>query len=312
MKHTALFAFATVAALAAAGSASAGCASFEVQPSDLRVTYDPFNNRQISKNFQVGVRRASGDITAVRFMLIDSTPRGSKPKIGDFGPNDYDITLIRDESRPVFAWGPRVLVPSNGATATFGSRDDTDRVDFRLRIDAGQAAESAQSIENLEVVYECYSGRDRVGDGVQTDNRVAVELNVTQLFGAYVSSNGRDRAELDFGELNSGAKSISQSVVIMAASTTPYNVEFSTDNGGKLQRSNRSGDGIPYKMTYAGVEVQDGSRLRCPKTPAPSGVSQVLQVTADTTGAASARAGEYRDTITMTFTPRDGAPDACR
>lgn len=313
MRYAALFAAALTAALALAGAASAGCASFDVQPSDLRVTYNPFDNRQVSKTFSVNVRRDSGDITSVRFMLIDPTPHGGKPRIGQQGPDDYAITLVSDETRQVFAWGPRVLVASTGATANFSGRDDADRVNFRLRVDAGQSATTAQAVENLEVVYECYSGRDRVGDGVQTDNRVAVELNVSQLFGAFVASTGDDRAVLDFGELNGGAKSISQSVVVMAASTTPYNVGITTDNGGQLRLGGaRTGDGIPYKMTYAGVEVRDGGNVLCPKTPAPTGVSQVLQVTADTTRANAARAGQYRDTITLTFTPRDGGPASCR
>jgi len=128
---------------------------------------------------------------------------------------------------------------------------------------------------------------------------------VPRYVAAYIGSVGQTRGTISFGEVAAPSASLTRAIGITALSTLPYAIEFDSENEVLLKRRKGDTDGIAYNMRYAGVPVLDGETLVCPTTPAPMGRGEQFEVTLDRASISQLPAGDYADTVTLTFTPRD-------
>lgn len=309
MKRTLALALPAMAMITFASQAQAQgapCAEFELLNAATPIVYDPFRAGAVGADLTLRVTRLDAAATGVRFVLADATPQGSRPAFGLFGPSEYDIVPVSPQSQqgPLFVWGAERPNPSNGYRVAFGEGGDTDTVALRLLIPAGQASAADTESENLEVRYECFSGMDRLGlDRTQRTAQTRLSLRIPTLFGAYVGSQGGQRGSIELGDLTRGR--VAGNVMVTAVSTVPYDVRVAAN--GRLTQAAGDPGGLPYSMRLDGRDIQNGTTLRCPPTPTPGGASHDVQIAVDTRTVNDLPAGRYRDTITLTFSPRDGA-----
>jgi hypothetical protein len=303
-----------IATLAFAGLSSpamasnGACAEFELLGTDGEFDYNPFRPPGVEKQLVLRVSRLDPSVTRVRFLLADVTPDGNFPKIGPFGVREYDI-VARDRGRDdgdMLVWGPQPVNGTNGRDVIFnGSRRNDEIEHLTLRIPAGQPATGTNQEERLEVRYECYAGNDRIGAArEQRDSRVRLLMNTPRFFGAYVGTEGRSRGEVDLGSLSPSSGLVAKSAVVTAVSTVPYNVAISNSATGELKGAPEA-PGLPYSITFDGLSVRNGSRLRCSATPAPDGAWHRLEFSVDGLQTRPLPAGRYRDTVTLTFSALD-------
>jgi hypothetical protein len=303
-----LRAWAIVAALMVPASASAqSCAEFSVSPAELQLNYDPFSPVRAERVFNVRVRRLDSRATAVRILLADPDPVAASPVVGLGGPADYDIEWVRDAGRQALAIGGEQPNATNGALITLGrAADGSQNEAFRIRIMAGQDVAASDYYQPLDIRFQCYAGDEPLGPpSVQTDGRVALGVRVAETLRAFVGSAGTKRATIDFGELRPGTGDVTRTLSVTAQSTIPYEIDVRAENGA-LVRGRAADERIPYTMSLANLPVADGARIACPRTPAPSGQRHVFSAGVTGDVAATVRAGDYRDVVTLTFSPRVG------
>lgn len=313
---TLLAGVAAVAGLAVAGAASATpvqsgpCAEFEIVGGDTDMIYNPFSPGALNHPFLLTVTRRDPTATSVRFVLIDhESAVGAPSRLGDAGPYNYDITWLGNASQDVFVTGDQIVNNADGATINFGSGPvgGVRLVPFNLRIPPGQPVASTHEQERLEVSFQCFSGQTPIGGtGLQADSRLRFDMYVLRFFGAYVGTPGQGSGQIDFGPLDLNVASPRRGVAVTAMSTLPYTVQITTDEHGKLTTAHGAAAGIPYTMKYGDLDVADGTSLDCGLPRPPGGSTRNLDVTLDTTHAAALAAGHYTDTISLTFTPKDG------
>lgn len=296
---------------AAPAWAQTQCAQFELVGNGGRVAYQPFESSPTVDSFDLRVRRLVSGISGVRFVLADGTPQAAGPQIGSAGPAIYDISWLEDTTRRVLVVGNEQPQTTTGAQILFAERAGIQFTRFRLTVPAGQQAAAQVHRENLTVRYQCLDSQGRqVGATQEQPASVELSLTVPRYVAAYIGSAGQTRGTIDFGDVGAPTASLSKAINITALSTLPYAIRFESENGGRLKRRASETQGIIYAMNYAGVEVASGDTLLCPITPAPMGRGEQFEVGLDRQSIATLPAGAYRDTVTMTFTPRDGAATA--
>jgi hypothetical protein len=291
---------------------AAACATFSVQQNELTHDYNPFkpNGGVQGGTFMLRAERTDSGAQGVRVLLVDATPTSSGPGLGNSGPRDYSILWTEDAGQRVLVWGAETLNMNLGATVNFNSVG-TGASSFQLSVPAGQPISGDQT-ERLEVQYQCFGAQGPIGDvQVQRNSDITLRLRAQDYFGAFVTSEGGRRGQIDFGILDPNGGDVTKSLGVTMVSTSPYTVQVDSEGGGEMKR-NGAGLGIPYSMTFAGAPISDGSVIHCPQTPAPAGTSHNLGVTLNGSRLRDLRAGEYRDTITLTFSPREGGTGACR
>lgn len=309
MKHSVAIAIAALAMITFSDTAhaqGAPCAEFELLNSATPIIYDPFRSGSVGADLTLRVSRLDPTTTGVRFILADATPKGSRPAFGFFGPPEYDVVPVAPQSQqgPLLVWGAERPNSSNGYWVAFGESGTHSTVPLRLLIPAGQASAANTESETLEVRYECFAGTDRSGlDLTQRTAATRMALRIPALFGAFIGSQGGQRGTIELGDLTRG--SVNGSVLVTAVSTVPYTVRVGAS--GRLTQDPGDNGGLPYQMRLDGREIESGASIQCPPTPTPGGASHDMQVSVDTRLADSLPAGRYRDTITLTFSPRDGA-----
>ncbi len=300
----------SLAAVATAhANSNAPCAEFELLGTDGEFTYNPFKPNSLERQLVLRVTRLNDAVTRVRFLLADTTPDGNFPKIGNFGVREYDIVARdagQDDGR-LLVWGPQRVSGLNGYDVSFsqGGRSDTRTEQLRLTVPAGQPTTATDQEERLEVRYECYVGADRIGnEREQRDGRVRLLMNVRRFFGAYMGSEGRSRGEIDLGNLSPTSGTVARGAVVTAVSTVPYNISIAASGDGELQGS--AGEaGLPYRLTFDNLPIRNGSRLRCGAAEAPNGNAHRVEASVDGADTRPLRAGRYRDTVVLTFSPQD-------
>lgn len=282
------------------------CVEFEILGRGVDKVYNPYRPNDAVDNFTVRATRLSSAVTSVRFLLVDTTPQGNMPKFGVNGPADYGIDWVQDQRRPVFVTGAQAITELNSAMIMFNGRQNTETTVFRLNIPRGQTAIAGRQVERLAVRYQCFAGRDDLGSQLdQFNGLMELSLNIPRIVSAFVGGAGQQHGEIAFGTLGS-ASNLTKSVSVSVMSTLPYAVDISSQNGLRLQRG-RPGEGsISYRLGIAGLQVTSDATMQCPVTPMPSGESRLVQVTLDGTSVKSQPAGDYSDTITLTFRPNDG------
>lgn len=311
------FAGLALASLLIGGSAFAqtslsACVKFEILDANVDKVYDPYKPHNVVDNFTVRATRASGAVTSVRFLLVDTTPLSGGPKFGSNGPADYDIDWVDDSGRPVFVYGAETVTTLNSARIRFGQQS-TETTKFRLSIPRGQTAIAGRQIERLAVRYQCYAGNDEIGGQLdQYNGQMELSLYIPRMVSAYIGGIGQQHGEIAFGTLGT-ASNLRKNISVSVMSTLPYAIDISSENGLKLLRGkNRDGE-IDYKLQVAGLDVTDEATMQCPVTPMPSGESRLVEVALDPTAVRNQPAGDYSDTITLTFRPNDGYSGAqCR
>lgn len=298
----------TAIGFAVPAAAQSACAQFEVVGTSVTVAYNPFSSQGAAVNFAVKITRQSPSIQSVRFLLVDGTGTANGAKLGPTGPADYDIRWVTNTSREVFVTGAQTLNPNNGATVSFanGGQGSIATTNFQLVIPRGQSALAGRSQEDLSIRYQCVSGNNSGTVLEQMNGNVTLRADIPQFAAAYIGGTGQVRGTLDFGTLGAASGDVRRALSITALSTVAYGVTVSSANAGRLKRATGEADGVAYTMEYGGRTIANGATITCPITPAPSGRSEEFAVTVDGRDALRLPAGEYRDTITLTFRPRDG------
>uniref|UniRef100_UPI004036F7F5 hypothetical protein n=2 Tax=Sphingopyxis solisilvae TaxID=1886788 RepID=UPI004036F7F5 len=288
--------------------AQSQCAQFDLIGNGARTDYQPFEPAPTVDTFQLRVSRLNDNVSAVRLLLVDRTPQSAGPQIGASGPLNYDLVWLEDTTRRVFVVGNEQPQPNTGAQIDLPGRAGVAVSQFRLVIPAGQQAAAQTHREDILIRYQCL---DRSGNivGTTQEQPTTFALNVTvpKYAAAYIGSVGTTRGTISFGEVSRPGADLSKSINVTALSTTPYAIEFDSDNGGKLKRRRGDAEGIDYTMRYGNAPVGNGDTMVCPTTPAPMGRGELFEVTLDRGSIAALRAGSYDDTVTLTFTPRDVA-----
>lgn len=296
-----------------APQAAAACVDFQVTGSDLTVRYDPFSPSPVERLFTLRAQRLDPTATAVRFILVDGDSPGGETRIGT-GPRGYGIRSVRDSSRPLFFSGAEQPNATNGLLISFGSGPGGDIATetLRLSIPAGQDTAAGDFFEPLEIRYVCETADGPGVPDFQQGARVAIDLHVPEMISTYIGAPGVRRGQIAFGSLTGAEGRVSRDLVVTAQSTIPYSLEYDSLRG-RLQRRDDDEYGLDYDVRLSGYPVGRGAVLGCARTVAPSGRSHALQVTLGAGQAASAPAGAYSDTITLSFTPRLGlsGSDGC-
>lgn len=289
------------------------CVKFEILDAGVDKVYDPYKPHNVVDNFTVRMTRGSGAVTSVRFLLVDTTPLGSDPKFGSDGPADYDIDWVQDSSRPVFVYGAQTVTELNSAMISFHGQQSTQTTVVRLSIPRGQTAIAGRQVERLAVRYQCFAGRDEIGGQLdQYNGQMELSLYIPRIVSAYVGGIGQQHGEIAFGTLGT-ASNLRKNISVSVMSTLPYAIDITSENGLKLLRSRDRDGAIDYKLQVAGLDVTGPATMQCPITPMPSGESRLVEVALDPTAVKNQPAGDYSDTITLTFRPNDGyAGGQCR
>ena len=293
---------------AAPAFAQTQCAQFETIGNGARVAYQPFEASPTIESFDIRVRRLAGGISGVRFLLVDGTPQMAGPQVGLAGPAIYDISWLEDTTRRLLVVGNEQPQTTTGAQVQFPERAGVQITRFRLTVPAGQQAAAQIHRENLMVRYQCLDSQGRqIGATQEQPASVELSLTVPRYVAAYIGSAGQTRGTIDFGDVGGPTAILSKAINITALSTLPYAIKFESENAGLLKRRASETQGIIYAMNYAGVPVISGDILLCPQTPAPMGRGEQFEVALDRASINVLPAGAYRDTVTMTFTPRDAS-----
>lgn len=301
----------TVLLSTAPAYAQTQCAQFELVGNGGRVAYQPFETSPTIETFDLRIRRLADGISGIRFLLVDTTPQMNGPQIGVTGPSLYDISWLEDNTRRVLVVGNEQPQPTTGAQIQFAERAGTQLTRFRLSVPAGQQAPAQIHRENLSVRYQCLDSQGRqIGSTQEQTASVELSLTVPRYVAAYIGSAGQTRGTINFGDVGSPSATLNRAINITALSTLPFAVKFESENGGLLKRRASETLGIVYAMQYAGVTVSTGDTLVCPTTPAPMGIGKQFEVGLNRSSINSLPAGNYKDTVTLTFTPRDGISSA--
>ena len=287
-------------------AAQTQCVQFELIGNGARTDYQPFESSPTVETFDLRVRRLADGISGVRFLLVDRTPQPTGPQIGLTGPLSYDITWLQDSTRRVLVVGNEQPQPMTGADLTFPGRSGVQITRFRLTVPAGQQAPAQVHREDLVVRYQCIGANGNpIGATQEQPAAVEIALTVPRYVAAYIGSVGQTRGTISFGDVAAPSAALTKAIGITALSTLPYAIEFGSENKALLKRRRSDTEGIGYTMRYAGVPVLDGETMVCPITPAPTGRGEQFEVALDRASIALLPAGDYADTVTLTFTPRD-------
>ncbi|UIJ46635.1 hypothetical protein LZK98_06725 [Sphingomonas cannabina] len=307
MKTRLLAAIGACAAVVAPAAASAACASFEASPAELTVQYDPFGRATVDRVFTLRIRRLDPAATGVRFVFANPDASGGRSRVGRYGPEDFTILWNRDQGRRVFVLGAEQPNPTNGAYVQFAAAPAGNVVTdvFRLQLPPGQQAAAGTYLQPMELRFFCTTAGDSTPPDFQTGSQVAVQVEVPQRISSYIGSIGQRRGAIDFGELGAGGGVAPRSLAVTVQATVPYTIDIHKERRA-LRRSDEDSYGIPYRMRLSGVEVDDGSRMACDVTQAPTGRVHPVEVALSQRDVASVPAGSYSDTVTLTFLPRLG------
>ena len=291
---------------AAPAAAQSQCVQFELIGNGARTDYQPFEASPTIETFDVRATRLADGVRGVRFLLVDRSPRSAGPGIGLTGPLNYDIALASDGTRRVFVVGNEQPQPMTGADIRFSGNAGVEITRFRLSVPAGQQAPAQIHREDLVVRYQCL-GPNGNPIGAMQEQPAALELALTvpEYVAAYIGSIGQTRGTISFGDVSAPSAALTRAIGITALSTLPYAIEFDSENAALLKRRRGDTTGIGYNMRYAGVPVLDGETIVCPVTPAPMGRAEQFEVALDRPSISKLPAGDYADTVTLTFTPRD-------
>jgi len=281
--------------MAGAGGAHAACVTFSATA--INVKYDPLgaqSNSQIVQPVTLTAGRSSVFGLDVTAQFVDEDSNGTL-RIGTSGPT---YTITSNGSGPVvvglgagqLSQGNTFFVPGRGSQQVNG---------IQFLIDPGQDLPAGVFSESLDMQLRC--GDSSAPVNLQS-NVLQITVDVPSTLKAYLagtSSNGT----LDFGDFSN----LTKQALVNIQSTGPFGLSIASDGGGvmKLSGAPAAAAGaanaqVGYTMTFNGAAVSVGSNTHFGRTGI-GGLGLPLSVTAESI--AGKRAGTYRDTITLTFSP---------
>jgi spore coat protein U-like protein len=290
----------------AAGGAWAACASFTADP--INVTYNPLGATGalgVVRPVSAMVSRVDGgSLNEVVGQFMDQGQSAGSVFILNGGPT-YDIVnafgqlvVVHPSSTPL---GPgHVFFPSTLGFNDHGHPPTTAPVNaLGFYLPPGQDVAAGVYSETLDVQYGCGDGRGGAGPA----NLQTGVLPITVIVPSTLSVNlagGIAHGAIDFGAF----ASLTKSANVQVRSTGPFSLVITAEHNGKMYlfgTSGGAGQEIPYALSFNGNAVTLGDSTSYTRTGV-GGLSMPLSVTAQDIGAN--RAGFYKDTLTLVFTPK--------
>jgi spore coat protein U-like protein len=291
-----------------AGAAVAGCATFT--GGSITATYDP-----------LGAQSVFGLAEPIP-LFVQRNPTGSSPQpvavaaqvIAQYGQQLNNFTLgsasgpnyfvsAFDGTRPIVGEGGAPLQALQYFEVPFFGSQAQAVPGLLLVIPPGQDIPYGTYQESLIIRYACLSANEPVqnaGAEMQTAV-VSVTITVPEKISANLAGGG-SYGDVDFGDFGQ----LSQRVQVQVRGTGPYHVAITSQNAGKMRMlaapigATPSTTSIAYSLSFGGRSVTLGSPSSFDR-PGVFGQSEDLVVTADPV--TQNRAGYYKDTLTVTFTP---------
>jgi hypothetical protein len=289
---------------------SGPCASFSVSPDDSSVVYDPFSPGEQRNSFTVQAQRSSDEVASIRATLRDPTPNGGSPQMGPAGLRDYDISNANQrQNSNSFSQNPGSSFSIGSLDFTFNdaARGNSGRASQRLEltIPALQSTGAGVFRQSLEVEYTCFNAaREEISRGVQTGSGIEFQVEIKRTFSVSTGSQGSTRGSIAFGPINvSSTGPLSGRAVISVRSSIDYRVSMKGNDDFRLRGPRNAS--MPYSATIAGRNLTKNFSMLCSATNS-SGSDLSVDVILDTSEASQLPAGNYNDTLILTFEPNDG------
>lgn len=292
---------ALVMAAAAAGAAHAACVTFSA--SSINLTYDP-----------LGAQGVSQVVQPVTLMASKNSGNGVGPEVtAQFV--DQDIGTLRvGTAGPIYT----IVSPSNPVVvdASVGQPGPMNSFSFRFSdagagaqqvtglqfiIDRGQDVPAGDYNESLNMQMQCGGGNGNQPVDLQS-GVLHITVRVPSTLIATLAG-GSAYGTLDFEDFSN----LARTAMVNVYSTGPYSLSIASDNSGVMKlvgappsAADAANSRIGYTMTFNGRSVPAGTSVHFERTGV-GGLELPLAVTVDSV--AGKRAGVYRDSITLTFTP---------
>jgi hypothetical protein len=289
-----------------AGPCQADCASFSA--SSINLTYDPLGGAAtlgVFQAFPLSVTRglaAGGAVTGVSAQFMDQGQTGAIFRL-DGGPT-YDITdqsnaevIVHQSSSP--------LTTGHTFFADFSSSADQARAvaveqvnGLAISVPPGQDVAAGVYAATLDVQFQCAQGASLRDTRMQT-GVLPVTITVPSVLSVNLAGGGL-KGTIDFDQF----EDLTKSANIQVRSTGPFILHITAEHAGKmvlLGTSGGTGQEVPYSLNFNGAAAPLDSDIAYDRTGV-GGLSMPLAVTVGDTSAE--RAGVYKDTLTLVFTPR--------
>lgn len=297
-------------ALVPAGAAVAGCVNFS--GGSINVTYDPLraqSTNDLVEPISLSVTRqtVSPLPTAVVAQFVAQHGHSPNFRLGSSTGPLY-IVHANDGLYPIVGQGAAPLQQLQYFVVAFPNSPTGVTVavaGLQLVIAAGQDLPAGVYQESLNIQYRCLSGSN---DSVQTHADATVQSSVvpvTITVPNKISANlagGQSHGVIDFGDFDH----LSHRVAVQVRSTGAYDLLITSQNNGKMllddapKSADATSTSIAYTLQYGGFPISLGTPGLFQRTGA-LGADLDLVVTAEPVS--QKRAGDYSDTLTVTFTP---------
>jgi hypothetical protein len=307
-----LIALILAAPLAMAASSSwAACATFTAD--SVNVTYNPLGATGVLGIYQplsvtIGRGRSNngnGNLSNVVGQFMDQGQSSGSVFILNGGPNYNIINLVGQEVVVHPSSSP--LQPGHVFVANTEDFNDHGHdasaapvIGLALLIPPGQDVAAGVYSEVLDVQYACGNGSPNGNGDVHLQTGVLpINVTVPSTLSVNLAGGGR-HGTIDFDTF----ESLTKSANVQVRSTGPFSLVITAEHNGKmflLGSSGGAGQEIPYGLTFNGNAVVLGNSSSFTRT----GVGGLSMPLAATVGDVSAdRAGKYKDTLTLVFTPK--------
>ena len=298
---------AVCSALVPAGAALAGCVSFT--GGSINATYDPLHGQattDLVETIPLSVTRQSAATlpTAVIAQFVAQNGQ-SVFNLGSSSGPEYTIKNSNDGNFPIVGQSalPFQQMQTFGAGFPTSPANATVSISgLQLVIRAGQDLPSGVYQEAINIQYRCLTGpNDTNADVTLQGSVVPVTITVPNKISANLAG-GQTHGLIDFQDFTD----LSKRVAIQVRSTGPYDLLITSENGGKMLLANAptaaaaTSTSISYSLQYGGFPVALGTPGLFQRTGV-LGADLDLVVTAEPVN--QKRAGDYSDTLTVTFTP---------
>lgn len=295
-----LSAGAAIAAVAAIPAvAHAACTSLLETPAGITIDYDPLSATDTVKTFTVRQRNDC------------SSPRGMRAGIGNFGywgdlptPGRTTATSL---NIPILVDGPT----GDTLNLTQGSRDALVQQNFQSR-EPGQSRQAdvtltiprGYDVKPRDRRFDLYAiGEEQRSNGdVEAIYQVIpVTVNTVRSVSMTIPGAGASTT-MDFGTLHAGDR---KHVNVQIRSTTPFRVSMASENEGALRLVGAADNrwNIPYTAELDGMEISTTRPIDTQAPSGPMGNPATWRFRVTIGDIAGARAGIYRDVVTLKVSP---------
>jgi len=294
-------AFAALASIPAA--AQAACTNLLETPAGITIDYDPLSASDTVKTFTVRQRNDCNNPRGLRTGVANFGYWGDLPTPGRTPATSLDIPILVD--------GPT----GDTLNLTQSNRDALIQQNFQTR-QPGQARQAevtltvprGYNVKRRDRQFDLYAiGEEQRQNGDVEAIYQVIPVTVNTIRSVSMSLPGASTSTtLDFGTLTTGDR---KGVNVQIRSTTPFKVSMTSDNKGVLGLVGDTGNTrtkrwtIPYTAELDGVTISENTPVtsNAPSGPLAAPASWRFRVTIG--DVAGARAGIYRDVITLKVSP---------